>query len=543
MASSFSYEALNPSRQEVRLLTLLPPGQGPSPARSTLVNCTLKHASLGDKPDYQALSYVWDHPDLTSPICVNGRIFPATLNHEAALRHIRQTEESLTLDQVQRMGDIYGSAREVIIWLGQAKQESSKLWTQLKELGEFAAKSPIELNMDHLVDVDGKETRAPWLLGLNLEFKKIFDEIRIGYSDDDTLFIEPLIHLLTRPWWSRIWVVQESSLALMARVIWGSNEMYWGILWAALGYLASWLHFQSIHLMGDESYHEAFFLLERSQSYWVPLVGAWERVNRRPDDRTTKLIDMLLQTSVSSASAATDPRNCVFGLLGLVDDAEELNIKVDYSQSMESVYEHVARLLLRMEGLKMLQCCQFSPRHRSGSLPTWVPDWSSSLRLLLDGLKILLPSGVYSTSGVISADDARRFEELKQRHPLLQEAGCSSSDSHPDKVLEFDESKPGILSISVARIDTILAVGYAWEEAGHVLDCHYRDMLWCEELERLADMSTGIYTEEFKQEALWRTPICDRGLPRLTYVWFPRATSEALGHSVLMQKFPLDALP
>ncbi|KAL1607978.1 Folylpolyglutamate synthetase [Paraconiothyrium brasiliense] len=562
----FKYNPLNVERHEIRLLKLLSPGSGPSPAKSALVNCTLEHVSLDEIPEYQALSYVWGNPALTSPICVDGQIFEATFNLEAALRHLRKKDASVTLwvdavcidqsnnveksDQVQRMGDIYRNASEVVIWLGQTKQEHSKLWAQLKELSHLSAGTgALELNIDHLVDVDGKETRAPWLLGLNLELQKVFETITIGYSDEDTLLIEPLLKLLMQPWWSRIWVVQEASLAMPARVVWGSNEMYWGELWSALGYIATWLHFQSIHLMGDESYHKAFFSLERSQQFWVPLVGAWERVNRRSDDKKVKLIDMLLQTSVTSALTATDPRDRIYGLFGIVEDADELGIKVDYSQSVESIYEGVARALLRTEGLKMLQCCQYSARHRSGTLPSWVPDWSSSLRQLLDGLRILLPSGVYNASGLIDAREARELEKLKQRigklnfqdSPLSSQVSLSPDDSAAT-TLASEESKPGILPILAARVDSILAVGGAWEEANDAIDGHIRDMLWVEELEQLAEKSKGVYSEAAKDEALWRTPIADRGLPRLTYIWFTRATTEAMGHDVLMGRFPLDKI-
>ncbi|KAF2856513.1 HET-domain-containing protein [Plenodomus tracheiphilus IPT5] len=595
MESRFNYNPLNIERREIRLLTLLPPGTGPSPVKSTLVNCTLSHVSLDANPNYQALSYVWGNPAVTTPICVNGDIFLATLNLEAALRHLRKTDASsgVTLwadalcidqsnnaeknEQVALMGAIYRHAREVVIWLGQpasAAQNASsshRLWAQLKGLGEFAAKSPLGLNFDHLVQVDG---RAPsWLLELNLGLQELFSAISIGYSEQDTLLIEPLLRLLTQPWWSRIWVVQEASLAGMARVVWGQQEMYWGVLWAALGHIATWLQFQAIHLMGDEAQHKAFFLLERSQPCWVPIVGAWERVNRDDgvgDGTKVKLIDMLLQTSITSDSSATDPRDCIYGLLGMVEDADELGIKVDYEQSVEALYESVARALLRTQGLKMLQCCQFSPRHQDGSLPSWVPDWSSSLRQLLDGLRILLPSGVYNASGLYEARVARELERLKlQIEELRLEENKTSSPppSHdsvlpnpttaPTPTLSFPHPEnPKILRIHAAHLDTILATGPAWEEANNVTDAHLRDMLWVSELEALTELQrpetvglgqgveeTHVYTPTQQKEALWRTPVADRGLPRHTYIWLPRSTgTEAIGYDVLMGTFPMHVL-
>lgn len=58
MASKLSYNPLSVERCEIHLLKLLPPGAGPSPANSVLVNCTLELFSLNDNPHYQALSYM-----------------------------------------------------------------------------------------------------------------------------------------------------------------------------------------------------------------------------------------------------------------------------------------------------------------------------------------------------------------------------------------------------------------------------------------------------------------------------------------------------
>jgi len=275
-------------------------------------------------------------------------------------------------------------------------------------------------------------------MNLNLEMREVLSQITIGYNEYDKISIEPLIHLLTLPWWSRMWVVQETSLALAARVVWGSNEIYWGILRATLGYLSNWLHFQSIHLMGDESYHRSFFLLERSQPYWVPIVGAWERIYRRPDNTKTKLIDMLLQTSVSSASTATDPRDNIFALMGLVEDDERIGIPVDYSQNLRTVYENTGRALLRTEGLKVLQCCQFSVLHQSGDLPSWIPDWSSSLRPLLDGLlDTTMPSIEQVLESLSHIPVSKPYTgDSQYGMPLTADDSGNSSDAFCDQGIE-----------------------------------------------------------------------------------------------------------
>lgn len=85
-------------------------------------------------------------------------------------------------------------------------------------------------------------------------------------------------------------------------------------------------------------------------------------------------------------------------------------------------------------------------------------------------------------------------------------------------------------------------MGSPWEDANNVIDCAIQDVLWVRELEQLARMSNGVYSEGAKKEALWRTPIADRGMPGMTYIWYTRAATEALGHSVLMGTFSFDGV-
>jgi hypothetical protein len=84
---------------------------------------------------------------------------------------------------------------------------------------------------------------------------------------------------------------------------------------------------------------------------------------------------------------ATDPRDKIYGLLGLAadrDELKELGVLPDYTQSCQDVYISVAAAILRQGHLSALSLAQFSKAHIG--LPSWVPDWSKPLGDTLQGI-------------------------------------------------------------------------------------------------------------------------------------------------------------
>lgn len=74
---------------------------------------------------------------------------------------------------------------------------------------------------------------------------------------------------------------------------------------------------------------------------------------------------------------ATDPRDKIFGLLGLTPDAAELGIKVDYTKAVNEVFTDTAKARLENHFTDVLLWCQFHKRRPD--LPSWVPDFSLPL--------------------------------------------------------------------------------------------------------------------------------------------------------------------
>jgi hypothetical protein len=78
------YLPLNSRTREIRLAHILP-----SRGNDNIVEVRLQTVSLDESPVYDALSYCWGDPSITSAIRVNGQEKDVTINLEAALRQFR----------------------------------------------------------------------------------------------------------------------------------------------------------------------------------------------------------------------------------------------------------------------------------------------------------------------------------------------------------------------------------------------------------------------------------------------------------------------
>jgi hypothetical protein len=65
--ATFPYQPIDRSRNEIRLVHVLP-----SPDSAPRVECSLVHVSLDEQPVYQALSYTWDSNVFSETILLDG---------------------------------------------------------------------------------------------------------------------------------------------------------------------------------------------------------------------------------------------------------------------------------------------------------------------------------------------------------------------------------------------------------------------------------------------------------------------------------------
>ena len=181
---------LDQQNNEIRIL-ILQPG-----AEADEVYCSLETYQLEHCREFEALSYAWGDPKPVEPIFVGESRVLIAHNLSVALRHLRHIHSSRVLwidavcinqadvdernRQVSVMNRVYSAAKQVLIWLGEARGESDLAMKRIREMGESQ-----------------KVTAA------------------------ERVILEELVYscLMDREWWSRLWVVQEVVLSKSSPVI------------------------------------------------------------------------------------------------------------------------------------------------------------------------------------------------------------------------------------------------------------------------------------------------------------------------------------
>jgi hypothetical protein len=76
----------------------------------------------------------------------------------------------------------------------------------------------------------------------------------------------------------------------------------------------------------------------------------------------------------SRTSDATDPRDKLYAVLGLVDEREDAGLQPDYTLGVEEVYTRLAKTIITRS--QSLDCLGSAGLVRNHGVPSWVPDWT-----------------------------------------------------------------------------------------------------------------------------------------------------------------------
>ncbi|KAH7085091.1 heterokaryon incompatibility protein-domain-containing protein, partial [Paraphoma chrysanthemicola] len=285
------------SPHSFRLIRILP-----DPERSQHIHCTIERYERGSEeyPSYTALSYVWGDASEPKPVTLNGKRAFVTTNLHRALWHLRSVYsdvyfwiDALSIDQnnvserghqVNQMKAIYGDAKEVVAWLGRG----------VKPIGPL-----FEFVEEHEKICTGKLHHTG--------ICKIPEGIGIG---------DAITYLERNAYWSRVWVIQELVSAAGVSLMCGKHVITW------LKIVRFLKRTRRGHFMWG--FGEIYRWMEgpNYESYIVTLSN-WPQYG-------ITLADALAQ---SRFSLATDYRDKIYAILGLVNLGAGTNVEADYSLS------------------------------------------------------------------------------------------------------------------------------------------------------------------------------------------------------------------
>lgn len=287
----YKYESLE-TPTLIRLLSIHPSADPLAP-----ISGSLNHVDLKKEPLYEALSYTWGpSADSKTIRCgANGEILSITQNCASALRRIRwpDKERVFWIDaicvnqhdtaernaQVAVMGMIYSGAFHVLIDVGEASRDS-------------------DLALDTISDPEGWGALSP-----TLKVSEVFDKS-----------VYAILRFWNRPWFHRVWVLQEVFRARKASVFGGRR-------------LTSW----DTHC----TFHDCILGSPRDGlKNLIPGVCIF-RSNSNVKFYANQRLLILLEPSRSCVATLSQDR--MFELLPMLEDAEEAGLKAQYSKNAGAV--------------------------------------------------------------------------------------------------------------------------------------------------------------------------------------------------------------
>ncbi len=306
---------------------------------------------------FEALSYTWGADGEREIVQVEPGNNHQTLSTvevkqdlASALRHLRLPHETRTLwvdaicinqddrferqTQVKRMADIYKLAYRVVVWLGPCSWNSKLAFSTLDHFAEQ-------------VDFCHSFTRVSRPEAIHAEWSLSADKLPY-----DNRTWQSILDLINRSWFDRLWIIQEIQLGSCKSIFQcGLDSIEWprfrraGLVLRFLPQLPSTK------------------LLSR-----LVMVGRLVKNVRRTD--------FLGRLVKGHQRLCSDPRDKIYGHLGLASPKLLNDIKVEYSLPVVSVYRDLFIVLGKQsKRLEALKCCIKTDVGQSG-LQSWVPDWT-----------------------------------------------------------------------------------------------------------------------------------------------------------------------
>jgi len=314
---------------------------------------------------------------------------------------INQADKAERSSQVMLMGHIYRMAASVLAWLGPSTQDSTSFmeyasrWSGQKNGPSGKVSEEHEMTWETFA-------RTAEKLHDDLGGDVILEENRIALRDlisheKQLVPVRGLLDVLSRAWFRRMWIVQEACLASDLIFLCGRDRCRFDAFQKALilfnvtlfgGPLDLWRLDRHV---GDIPGSPLVNQVADACGFSQRIFNA-RKLIRNPHASSKKDSLMGLVSSFSSEQLmfpavekpgsyrfrATDPRDYIYSLLGIADPDDPVlrGIQADYNQPVETVLISFARLCMHYNTDLLLYS---QPERKSlKSLPSWVPDWSSS---------------------------------------------------------------------------------------------------------------------------------------------------------------------
>ncbi|KAK4214762.1 putative heterokaryon incompatibility protein [Rhypophila decipiens] len=362
------------------------------------VCCEMRVISVaaGDTEPFDALSYVWGDPSVREGRMIgNGRLVNITSNLWSALHQVwtKWSDKVIWVDaicinqedipernqQVAMLGSIYRTADYVVVWLGELTEGIRSLFRvfeSLKSDQPTMAKPPVKDTVEPNQD----------------DPEKVPEKV----PEKQPTSIGPLLEeLFSRPWFSRVWTLQEIKLAQRAILCCGPLSSDFSCLTRAI----------DEHNASEPMAHVC------GLGYIAnPIIEVEENVT---------LYNLLVRTRDRKA---TDPRDKVYSVLSLLPKHLYDFLEPDYSLSEEDTIVWASRIFTAID--RDTACLADTGlenrRHDDTLLPSWAVDWRGRDEYAHEGRRGF-PDVLRRDTGLLKArtESCRNVDRVSRQIHLL----------------------------------------------------------------------------------------------------------------------------
>lgn len=280
------YEPLDKTTDAIRVIHLQPYKNNQESGKTQMIQCSLKHVTFQQLPEYEALSYAWGNPTKLKTIRIGKEGMNITKNLWDALDRLRRETKQVRVlwadavsinqedseernRQVRLMAFIYSRAQKVHVWLGSSHVPCVGLKCAISSC----------------------RTELEWLCG--------------------------------REYWERLWIIQEIGLAKELDIVYVDSGKLWRYPWDYFVELLS----ENRAILREPYFSKARLPLKLSE--------------QRRDKHISRLERLLVDFK---GAKCKERRDKIYGLLGLANDCPVNKIKVDYGKPVFELFEEVVRV-------------------------------------------------------------------------------------------------------------------------------------------------------------------------------------------------------
>ncbi|KAF2171231.1 hypothetical protein M409DRAFT_18347 [Zasmidium cellare ATCC 36951] len=378
---------------EIRVLTIHPSG---SRGIDAPLQADLEHIVLDSEgQDYAALSYAWGDASVLHPLACGKGTLNITTNLRQALLRLRsstptkvriwadavcinQNDQDEKLKQIAIMRHIYGKAKQTIVWLGDAADDSDTAIRFFDSL-DLRLRQKIADHLNARLPFD----EASRIMGA---YMKSFgrDQATLFQDFDPDRTMRAIVAFMARPWFRRAWCIQVYVVSPDLKMLCGDRECSSAFAMPTFIYAFDGANIRLNKYVPASQREDVFRGIEQ-----MTQIQDQHNDYEKGDVQGHHLFRLL---QLYRTSQCTMPVDKVYSLVGISDGWSENVVRSSRGlpSQQPSVFEmpttnkrdlfvYVAQRVLQSgDGESLFGEATRSRRLSEPNWPSWVPDWTES---------------------------------------------------------------------------------------------------------------------------------------------------------------------